>query len=449
MYESFFGLEDQPFRLSPDHRFFYLSAAHNRALAHLKFGLDQQEGFILITGEVGAGKTTLVEHLLSSLNPRHFVAANIVTTNLDQENLIRMIASSFGLTQEGLNKTSVFRNIERFLADSARQGRRCLLFVDEAQNLSITALEELRMLSNLQVNGKPALQSFLLGQPQFRETLARPDLSQLRQRVIASYHLGPLNEEETAAYILHRLEVAGWKGDPDFEGDALSLVYEFSDGIPRRVNTLTNRLLLNAYLDEAHVVSAEDVRAVATEIADELGQVTGFAAEDVVPFPRPASGASEGASSGGQGDSGSGAGSGAAPGAGTALTSGAQEDALDKDVPIPHVPNAHVPGEKAMPDGVLSLPDSLDNRDGTADGGLASGKTGGQMAKDDPAEAAHETLPLSADIPDFEDDESSDVIDLTIRASEDDEDLSPEAEQKLKRRALSTVIDFFGGRGQN
>jgi putative secretion ATPase (PEP-CTERM system associated) len=398
MYKEFFNLNDQPFRLSPDHRFFFRSGAHNRALAHLKFGLDQKEGFILITGDVGAGKTTLVDHLLASLNPRHFVAANIVTTNLDQDNMIRMIASSFGLTQEGLNRTSVFRNIERFIADSARQGRRCLLFVDEAQNLSIAALEELRMLSNLQINGQPALQSFLLGQPQFRQTLARKDLAQLRQRVIASYHLGPLNLEETGAYIRHRLEVVGWAGDPVFEDEAVAKIFEIAGGIPRQINTLCNRLMLNACLEEHHTIGVPAVLQVSGEIAEELGQVLDFQdTNDAVsqahveaPDPQPVATAGRAIE---------------AP----ESDEGPTEDVDEQDVPIPHV-------EKTV---VLDLE--------VVDEALRAGGS------------------LEEGIPDYNADQgAAEVIDLTIHASED---LSLEAERRLKKRALHTVINFLGGRG--
>lgn len=401
MYEDFFKLNDQPFRLSPDHRFFYRSGAHNRALAHLKFGLDQKEGFILVTGEVGAGKTTIVDHLLASLNPRHFVAANIVTSNLDQENMIRMIASSFGLTQEGLNRTSVFRNIERFIADSARQGRRCLLFVDEAQNLSITALEELRMLSNLQVNGQPALQSFLLGQPQFRQTLARKDLAQLRQRVIASYHLGPLNLEETGAYICHRLEVVGWTKDPIFDGPAIEVIFQITGGIPRQINTLCNRLMLNAYLEESHTITTADVRKVSAEIAEELGQVVDFesAQKDLDGTDGPS----------GQGLISPDHFAAEVPPGSSDTSSVASPTASDDfDVPIPHVEDQVVFDLEAVDEA--------------------------QRAKQGPEHG----------IPDYgEDRDDAEVIDLTIHAGEE---LSLEAELRLKKRALHTVIDFFGGR---
>lgn len=280
MYDEFYHLQDLPFRLSPDHRFFFSSDVHSRALAHLKFGLEQGEGFILVTGDVGAGKTTLIEHLLATLNTRKFIAANIVTTNLDEENLIRLIAGSFGLQHEGLSKASIIQNLEHFVADCMRQGRRCLLFVDEAQNLSIAALEELRMLSNLMVNSRPAIQSFLLGQPQFRKTLAKPDLAQLRQRVIASYHLGPLSREETGSYMEHRLNLVGWSGDPKITAEAVDAIHSLAGGIPRRINTICTRIFLFAYLENAHKVDRKMVEQVAEEIENELGQVVDFEQED-------------------------------------------------------------------------------------------------------------------------------------------------------------------------
>ncbi len=273
MFEEYFRFSGSPFRLSPDHRFFFLSNVHKRALAHLRFGLEQAEGFILVTGEVGAGKTTLVEHILSTLNSNRYVTANIVTSNLNQDDLVRMVASAYGLEQEGLNRATVLRNLERFVAESFRRGRRCLLFVDEAQNLAISALEELRMLSNLLVNGKPALQSFLLGQPQFRDTLSKPDLAQLRQRVIASYHLGPLSAEETIEYIEHRLSLVGWSGNPQIDRSAFNAIYQLTDGVPRRINTLCTRTLLYACLEENNKITGAMVRAVAEELETELAQV--------------------------------------------------------------------------------------------------------------------------------------------------------------------------------
>ncbi|MFZ9633832.1 MAG: AAA family ATPase, partial [Alphaproteobacteria bacterium] len=193
MYETFYGLSAPPFQLSPDHRFFFESSVHRTALAHLSYGLDRGEGFIVITGEVGAGKTTLVGHLLETLDRSRFVAARVVSTQLQGDDMLRMVAAAFGLPIAGAGKADLLGRVEAFLLANQAEGRRCLLVVDEAQNLSIPALEELRMLSNFQSGAQAPLQSFLLGQPQFRATIAAPDLEQLRQRVIASYHLGPLS----------------------------------------------------------------------------------------------------------------------------------------------------------------------------------------------------------------------------------------------------------------
>ncbi len=273
MYLKHFKFRAQPFQLSPDPRFLYESSVHARAIAHLKFGLNQGDGFIVITGDVGAGKTTIIQHLLSTLSHRKYVASTVVMTNLDDNDLIRMIASGFGLKQEGRDKTSILRDIEVFLRNTNRQRKRVLLFVDEAQNLSVTALEELRMLSNIQVDGKPPLQLFLLGQPQFRKTLARGDLLQLRQRIIASYHLGPLNEQETQDYILHRLHQVGWKNRPYFGEGSFEKIYHYTEGVPRRINNLCSRLLLYCFLEETELVAPEAVKAVAEDLENEFEQI--------------------------------------------------------------------------------------------------------------------------------------------------------------------------------
>ena len=273
MYLKHFKFRAQPFQLSPDPRFLYESSVHARAIAHLKFGLNQGDGFIVITGDVGAGKTTIIQYLLSTLSHRKYVASTIVMTNLDDADLIRMIASGFGLKQEGRDKTSLLRDIEVFLRNTNRQRKRVLLFVDEAQNLSVAALEELRMLSNIQVDGKPPLQLFLLGQPQFRKTLAREDLLQLRQRIIASYHLGPMGEQETQDYILHRLQQVGWKNRPYFGEGSFERIFHYTEGVPRRINNLCSRLLLYCFLEEKDLIAADDVKAVAEDLENEFEQI--------------------------------------------------------------------------------------------------------------------------------------------------------------------------------
>ena len=264
-----------PFQLTPDPRFFFGSAGHTRAMAHLTYGLHQGEGFIIITGDVGAGKTTLVDLLISKLDKTSHVAAKIVTTQLAADDTLRMVAVAFGVYEEGLDKAALLRRIENFVTANMRNGKRSLLIVDEAQNLSISSLEELRMLTNISVGGTPPLQSFLLGQPQFRATLQNPALEQLRQRVTASYHLGPMSEPETQAYILHRLKTVGWSDDPMFADGFYSAVFAQTGGVPRRINTLCSRILLFGFLEQQHVIDRDAVDQVAEELHGELGPIPG------------------------------------------------------------------------------------------------------------------------------------------------------------------------------
>lgn len=287
MYTEFYKLTGQPFQLTPDHRFFYNSSVHKRALAHLTFGLSQSEGFIVITGDVGAGKTTLMGHLLSTLDSDRYISATLVTTQLAADDMLRMVASAFGLEQEQADKATLLRRIESFCEGAQAEGKNCLLLVDEVQNLSFEALEELRMLSNFQTDGRALLQSILLGQPQFRRTLASRDLDQLRQRVIASYHLGPISEPETREYIRHRLHAVGWNNDPALSEDAFAEVYKQTGGVPRRINVLCSRLLLYGFLDELHQIDGHAVAQVAHDLQQETEQVldTGEAAPPAPSVP--------------------------------------------------------------------------------------------------------------------------------------------------------------------
>jgi len=276
MYETFYNLAGRPFQLTPDPRFYYDTRTHKKAMAYLSYGLDQGEGFIIITGDIGAGKTTLVGHLFENLDPEKFVFAKVVTTQLDAEDTLRMVAQAFGIAHDDSTKVALINQMQRFLEAQHAAGKRVLLIVDEAQNLPISALEELRMLSNFQDGERALLQTFLLGQPEFRDKLAlSPDLEQLRQRVIATHHLDPMAVEEVGDYIIHRLSQVGWTGRPSFNEDAFAAIHDFTGGVPRRLNTLCSRLLLFGALEEVDVFDAELVRAVVDDLKADNTPTTG------------------------------------------------------------------------------------------------------------------------------------------------------------------------------
>lgn len=281
MYESYYHLTAKPFQLKPDPKFFFGSRNHKRAMAYLQYGLSQGEGFIVITGEVGAGKTTLVRNLFRDLDIAEIIAAQIVNTHLSSEDTLKMVAAAFGVPFEDGSKAVLLTRIEQFLRACDQQGKRALLVVDEAQNLSSQTVEELRMLSNFQTNDNSLLQIFLLGQPEFRKTLLGADMLQLRQRVIASYHLGPMGIDETRTYIEHRLHMVGWRNDPSLSDDAYSKIHEFTGGIPRKINTLCDRLFLMGYLEEIHAFDKSHVNTVIQDVQQEFNH-SDFANDDAL-----------------------------------------------------------------------------------------------------------------------------------------------------------------------
>lgn len=269
MYEDFYRFSGKPFQLNPDPAFYFQSAGHQRAMAYLRYGIQQGQGFIIVTGDVGTGKTMLVNNLFKEIEAKDIVAAKIVSTNINESDLLRLVCSEFDLPFERVSKASLLKQLEVFFKSCVEEGKRVLLVVDEAQNLPRSSLEELRMLSNFDHNGVPVVQSFLLGQREFRAMMRSPGLEQLRQRVLAAYHLKPLSLPETETYIKHRLAKVGWTVDPEIEPDVFGGVYQFTSGVPRRINTLMDRLLLNASLEESHAITFKNLRQITHEIAAE------------------------------------------------------------------------------------------------------------------------------------------------------------------------------------
>ncbi|CAN5161738.1 hypothetical protein BH10PSE13_BH10PSE13_02100 [soil metagenome] len=269
MYDQFYGFTGRPFQLTPDPAFYFESGTHRKAMSYLGYGLAQGEGFIVITGEIGAGKTTLVGHLMATIDPRRLTAVQLVSTQVGGDDMLRLAAQGFGLATDGVDKAQILARLEAFFHNQARAGKRSLLIVDEAQNLTTAALEELRMLSNFQLGGQSLLQIFLLGQPEFRAVISgETRLEQLRQRVIATHHLEPMQADEVAPYIEHRLALVGWKGNPRFTAEAYQMLADASAGVPRRLNALLSRVLLLGAIDKLDIIDRRVVEAV---IADSIG----------------------------------------------------------------------------------------------------------------------------------------------------------------------------------
>lgn len=266
MYEEYYGFKERPFQLSPDPRFFFASSHHQRALSYLQYGLDQGEGFIVITGPIGTGKTTIARNLLNNIGDESIIAAQLVTTKLEPQELLELVAAEFKIPVASHSKADLLRAIEDFLISLNQQGKRALLLVDEAQNLPSETVEELRMLSNFQLNNKPLIQSFLLGQEELKDIIQAPNMEQFRQRIIASAHLKPLSVDEVKEYINHRLHQAECNKKDLFTEESFSLIHEKTLGVPRKINIFIDRVLLFAFLEELDVI---DLKAV-TQVADEM-----------------------------------------------------------------------------------------------------------------------------------------------------------------------------------
>ena len=280
MYESYYGFTERPFQLSPDPRFFFATSHHQRALSYLQYGLNQGEGFIVITGPIGTGKTTIARNLLATIGDEKIVAAQLVTTKLSPDELLELVAAEFKIPLKGNSKADVLRSIETFLISLHKQGKRALLLVDEAQNLPPETIEELRMLSNFQLDDKPLIQSFLLGQEELKDIIQAPNMEQFRQRIIASAHLKPLSVEEVKNYIKHRLQQVGCDNESLFSDEAFEAIHEKTLGVPRKINIFVDRLLLFGFLEDLSCIDLEAINEVALEMS---GELTGSLSSQVLP----------------------------------------------------------------------------------------------------------------------------------------------------------------------
>jgi general secretion pathway protein A len=286
MYDGFYNLKRKPFQLNTDPEFFFHSAIHKRAIAYMRYGLIQGEGFVVITGMPGLGKTIVVKELVKTLHNQEIIIGVIVSSQVGAEDTLRMISTKFGLPNAGADKASLISGIEQFIKVTAESGKRIILIVDEAQNLPKQSLEELRMLSNFEMQGKIVFQTFLVGQKQLWSTISAPDMEQFKQRIVSTLQLEPLNADETKNYILFRLEKAGWEHSPEFDDEVFQKVHQFTGGIPRKINTLCDRILLYGYLAEQGVINLESVEKVTAELEEEMAAEKGIVGEETSSLQR-------------------------------------------------------------------------------------------------------------------------------------------------------------------
>ncbi len=266
MYEPFFGLREKPFRMTPDTRYFYLSTRHNEALNHMIYAIEERRGFVVITGEIGCGKTTLSRVLFQRLDPMTKTAI-IRNTHLSAKDLVAMTVEELEIPYKpGSTKTQLISQLNEYLVEQLRHNNNVVLLIDEAQNLKPAVLEEVRMLSNLETETEKLIQIILMGQPELKPKLWLKELTQLRQRVTLHYHLTPLDMTETAGYVNHRLHVAGANGTPIFNPEALERIFHYTGGVPRLVNSLCDRALLHGYVGESKVITGVMINEVSKEL---------------------------------------------------------------------------------------------------------------------------------------------------------------------------------------
>lgn len=265
MYLAFYNLRENPFNVTSDPSFLYLSPTHTEALDHLRYGIEQRKGFLAITGEIGSGKTTLCRALINRLDASVKVAL-ILNSVLPETQLLEAITDDFGITPGKRTKGALIRTINKFLLDQVSRGNNAVLIIDEAQNMRASTLETVRMLSNLETEKEKLLQIVLVGQPQLRDKLNAPGLEQLRQRIAVRFHVRALSRTEVAGYIRHRLKVAGSNGDLLFEANAIDAICNYSRGIPRLINVLVDRALLKGFVREAFVIDGDNVRQCIKEL---------------------------------------------------------------------------------------------------------------------------------------------------------------------------------------
>jgi putative secretion ATPase (PEP-CTERM system associated) len=269
MYEAFYNLTEEPFRLSPNSRFCFRHSSYRKAKVYMQYALNRGEGFVMVTGQPGTGKSTLIDDLTSELHDGSTVFANLTSTQIEADDLLRLVVLNFGLEGHSSTKAVLLHDLELFLRRVRRDGRRALLIIDEAQGCPSSALEELRLLTNLHQDNTPLLQIFLVGQEELRKTILSPGLKQLHQRIVAACHLEPLTADTTEEYIRHRLTQAGWNEDPTFDGRVFEYIHKFSTGIPRLINLICGRLLLHGMVEELHRIDESHAREVIEALAEE------------------------------------------------------------------------------------------------------------------------------------------------------------------------------------